>query len=150
MGRMTSPLPSPAVVSAWTGLIRAQRATLQGIRAALKSAGHPPLEWYDVLLELERAGTEGLRPVKLEGRLLLPQPNVSRLLDRLEKARLIERRPCPEDKRGQRIAITPDGLALRAAMWPVYRDAIHREVGEKLGSDDDASVLAALLDRLST
>jgi hypothetical protein len=29
----------------------------------VKAAGLPPLEWYDALLELGRAGADGLRPL---------------------------------------------------------------------------------------
>jgi DNA-binding MarR family transcriptional regulator len=145
---MPAPDPTPAVVRAWTRLIRAQRAALQAIRGDLKAAKLPPLEWYDALLELERAGPAGLRPLQLEDRLLLEQHNVSRLLDRLATAGLIERRPCPQDKRGQVVVITAVGAALRAAMWPTYRAAIARHVGAPLGDDAAAAQLAALLDRM--
>ena len=64
----------------------------------LKSAGLPALEWYDVLLEIERAGP--LRPRDLQSRLLLAQSNLSRLLDRMERAGLIARGDCEQDGRG--------------------------------------------------
>ncbi len=35
-------------------------------------------------------------------------------------------------------------------MWPVYRAAIQRHVGEKLAGDEEAHVLGELLDRLIT
>lgn len=142
------PAPSEAAIRAWTGLVRAQATVLGAVEAELKQAGLPPLAWYDVLLELERASPEGLRPVALEARLLLAQPNVSRLLTRLEAKRLIERRPCPDDRRGQEVHITPAGQALRQAMWPVYSAAIERHVAGKL-DDAEAERLADLLDRLA-
>jgi DNA-binding MarR family transcriptional regulator len=144
---MPDRLPSDAVIRAWARLMRAQQAVLAAVEADLKAAGFPPLAWYDVLLELSRA-EKGLRPFALEQELLLAQYNLSRLLDRLERAGYLERRACPEDGRGQIVAITPSGRALVKRMWPTYRAAIARHVGAKL-SEDDASRLAALLGKLT-
>jgi DNA-binding MarR family transcriptional regulator len=145
---MPERLPSDAVIRAWTRLIRAQQAVLSAVEADLKSAGFPPLAWYDVLLELSRSPEDGLRPFALEQELLLAQYNLSRLLVRLEKARYVERRTCPDDGRGQIVAITASGRALVKRMWPLYRAAIARHVGTKL-SEDEAARLAALLGKLT-
>ena len=134
--------PSDAAVNAWIALQRAQAAALGQVEAALKGAELPSLAWYDVLLELERAGP--LRPRALQARLLFAQYNLSRLLDRLEKAEVIERTPCPEDQRGQLVAISAAGRRLRRRMWSVYGPAIASAIGAKL-DDDDAMVLAGLL-----
>ncbi|HEX2492565.1 MAG TPA: MarR family transcriptional regulator [Steroidobacter sp.] len=144
---MPDALPSDAVIRAWARLIRAQQTVLAAVEAELKAAGFPPLAWYDVLLELSRADA-GLRPFALEQALLLAQYNLSRLLDRLEKAGCIERRTCAEDGRGQIVAITPSGRALIKRMWPTYRAAIARHLGAKL-SEDEAARLASLLGKLT-
>ena len=135
--------PTEAAVLAWVRLVKAARIVLSAVEADLKMAGFPPLAWYDVLLELRRAGT-ALRPLEIEGRLLLAQHNVSRLIDRLEAAGHVERQPCEADGRGQVIALRPSGEALLKAMWPVYRAAIAKYVGAKL-ANEDAERLAQLL-----
>lgn len=137
--------PSETVVLAWARLVRAHRAALAGVEAALKAARHPPLEWYDVLLELERAGP--LRPRDLQARLLLPQSNLSRLLDRMASAGAVERRSCHEDGRGHLVAATDSGRALRRRMWPVYAGAIEHVVAKKL-NESEARSLVDLLGRL--
>lgn len=142
---MTKDAPSDNVIKTWARLMRAANTALSAVERDLKAAGHPPLAWYDVLLELKRVGEPGLRPFEMEEKLLLAQHNVSRLLDRLELNRLIVRRPANEDGRGQRIAITDTGLGLLDAMWPDYRAAIQRHVGDKLKDDDDAERLYHLL-----
>lgn len=141
-------IPSDTVVTAWARLMRAQRLALVLVEADLKAAGFPPLGWYDALLELRRAGETGLRPVELEARLLLEQHNISRLVDRLEAAGYLRRRPCPEDRRGHILALTDAGADLLRRMWPAYRAAIQRHVGSKLGGDGDATALATLLGKL--
>jgi DNA-binding MarR family transcriptional regulator len=127
--------------------MRAQRVTLASVEQALKSAGLPPLLWYDVLLELERAGDAGLRPFELEREMLLAQYNLSRLIDRIEKAGYVERRACVDDGRGQIIAVTGGGKKMRRRMWAVYGPAIQSAIGSRL-PPDQIETLNALLGAL--
>ena len=136
--------PSKTVVRAWARLIKAQQLALAAIECELKAAGLPPLAWYDVLLEVERAGGDGLRPFELERAVLLAQYNLSRLVDRIERAGYVERRVCEEDGRGQLIAITERGKAIRRKMWPAYAGAIEAAVGRHL-SAKEAEALDGLL-----
>ncbi len=134
-------------VALWVALVRAQRRALNGIDAALKAQGLPPLTWYDALLELRRA-EGGLRPKALEGALLLEQYNVSRLVERLVSAGLVARRPDPEDGRARLLMLTPAGSALLRQMWPVYRGAVRASLGAAL-SQEEATALTAQLRKLS-
>lgn len=145
---MPQALPSDSVISAWVGLVRAQRRALLNIEAEIKAAGFPPLAWYDVLLELKRAGGT-LRPQEIEAKLLVAQHNVSRLIDRLAQAGLVERRPVADDGRGQAIAITAAGRDLQKRMWSVYGRAIQTHIGIPLGDDREAEALSKLLGRLT-
>lgn len=140
--------PSEIEITAWARLIRVSGVLVQEVEADLKAAGLPPLAWYDVLLELKRVGADGLRPHELQQAVLLAQYNLSRLIDRMARAGLVERRPCPTDGRGQVVAATTDGLAMLRRMWPVYRDAISRRFAERLGPGEPEA-LARLLARLA-
>lgn len=124
--------PSETVVRAWARLLRAQRVALGQVESALKQAGLPALGWYDVLLELERAAPNGLRPFELEKKLLLEQYNLSRLLERIEQAGYLERRRTEEDGRGYRLFLTAAGKATRKRMWPVYASGIDAALGARL------------------
>ncbi|PWB60646.1 MAG: MarR family transcriptional regulator [Bradyrhizobiaceae bacterium] len=139
--------PSPEAVTAWARLVRVETALLAAVERDLKAAGFPPLAWYDALLELSRAPDGTLRPLDLEKAMLLPQYSTSRLVDRLEQAGLVARAPCPDDGRGQLVAITPAGRALQRRMWDTYAAAIERHVGVKL-PQDDLTKLGELLGRL--
>lgn len=139
--------PDRTTQAAWTALMRTSRRLLEAIEAALKAAGHPPLAWYDALLELDKAGDEGLRPFELKDRLLLPQYGTSRLLDRMAKAGLVDRAGCEDDGRGQVVRISAQGRAVRQAMWPVYAGVLSTRVGARL-TPDEAATLAGLLSRL--
>ncbi len=139
--------PTKTVVRAWARLMKAQQLALAAIEQALKKAELPPLAWYDVLLEVERAGPDGLRPLELERAMLLAQYNLSRLVDRIERAGYVERRACEEDGRGQLIAITDKGKVIRRKMWPVYARAIEAAIGRHL-STNQADALDGLLGTL--
>jgi DNA-binding MarR family transcriptional regulator len=128
--------PSNTVIRAWARLMKAQQLALALIEQSLKAAGLPALGWYDVLLEVERAGEDGLRPFELERAMLLAQYNLSRLVDRIERAGYVERRACEEDGRGQLIAITNAGKAIRRKMWPVYARAIEATIGQHLSAKE--------------
>jgi DNA-binding MarR family transcriptional regulator len=146
----TEPCPAgsctEAAERAWVQLVRAHRSALCSVEKALRAADLPPLEWYDVLLELERGGP--LRPRDLQDRLLLAQYNLSRLLDRMESDGLVERERCSDDARCQWVKATAQGEALRARMWPVYADAIRTAVEARL-TRTQAAQLADLLGKLS-
>ena len=142
--------PSDAVVSTWTRLVRAQRTALALIERTLKTADLPPLAWYDVLLELERAGEYGLRPFELERRMLLAQYNLSRLIERVLQAGYVRREACKDDGRGHVLVITPAGRAARRRIWNVYGPAIQAAIGEHLSESEVerlGSLLGALIER---
>lgn len=140
--------PSKATVDFWITLTRAQHSILASIESSLKLASMPPLEWYDVLLELDRAGNKGERAFIIQKQLLLPQYSLSRLLHRIEKAGYLARQICGEDGRGQVLIITDSGKEIRQKMWVIYADAMQRAIGEKL-SADDVSAFASTLKRLA-
>lgn len=142
------PQPSPSITRAWVRLMRAQQRVLGAIEYDLKTADLPPLGWYDVLLELSRATDGRLRPYEIEERTLLAQHNLSRLLDRMDKAGLVQREVYAEDGRGRWVIITDAGRSMQARMWRVYAGALQRHLGDKL-NDAQADQLAELLSPLS-
>ncbi|WP_310412490.1 MarR family transcriptional regulator [Mycoplana sp. BE70] len=141
------PTPSAEITRAWTELMRAQRSLVAAMESDLRIAGQPPLGWYDVLWELDRATDGRLRPYEIEERTLLAQYNLSRLIDRLEKEGLVRRETFDQDGRGRWVVITEKGRAVRADMWSVYGRSIQAHIGEKLDKAE-AATLAALLFRL--
>jgi DNA-binding MarR family transcriptional regulator len=134
-------------ITAWARLVRAQQVLLERVEADLKQAGLPPLRWYDVLLELRRAGAHGLRQYEIGDAVLLSKYNVSRLLDRLERENLLERYVCEEDGRGARVQITAAGRDLLKRMWPVYSAAIAEHFAQYFNMTE-LKQLAGFLGRL--
>jgi DNA-binding MarR family transcriptional regulator len=136
--------PTPEVVEAWASLVRTERALRDKVEEALKRAGLPALDWYHVLHEIDRAPKGMMRQTGVQDRTQLAQYNVCRLVDRLEREGLVERRQCPLDARNNVLLITARGRALRRQMWPVYAKAIDEHFGARL-SQAEAEQLARLL-----
>ncbi|MEO1248476.1 MAG: MarR family winged helix-turn-helix transcriptional regulator [Pseudomonadota bacterium] len=118
------------------------------MEAEVQQAGFPPLDWYDILLELDRAGGAGLRPVELREKVGVAQYNLSRLMDRMIKAGMVNKLPCEDDRRGHVLTINETGRTTLRRMWPVYSSAIQRHLGVKL-TEDDLQMLALLLGKLT-
>jgi DNA-binding MarR family transcriptional regulator len=66
---------------------------------------------FEVLLRLARTPGQALRMTDLAAQTLLTTSGITRVVDRLERDRLVERRACPTDRRGAFAAITAEGLA---------------------------------------
>lgn len=137
---------SDSTMTAWAGLVRASQSVIGAIEADLKAAGFPALDWYDVLLELERSEGE-LRPREIAKETLFARYSVTRLIDRLESQGLVKRIACPDDARGAIIQITKKGMNLRKEMWQVYAAAIQRHFADRLEAGD-AGQLARLLGKV--
>jgi len=133
-------------IAAWTSLIRASERALANIEDALAAKNLPTLSWYDALLEIERAGSEGIRPYELKARLLLPQYGTSRLLNRIVEAGYIRRLSCTQDGRGHIVQITEKGKAIRQKMWPVYAQCLKDIIEDRLDRSE-ADLMRVLLDR---
>ena len=108
----------------WGLFLLAHTLLLEQIESALSAASLPPLSWYDVLWELEKADGGRLRMHDLAERVVLSRSNLTRLADRLEKAGLINREHCPHDRRGNFCVISQTGKETRKKMWPIYRRQI--------------------------
>lgn len=101
---------------------------------------------YNVLRILRGAGEKGLPTLEVAGRLVEQTPGITRLLDRLEKKKLIRRQRCPEDRRQVLCWITLEGLDLLGRLEDPLRE-FDRNVFKML-SVKELRALVRLLDRI--
>jgi DNA-binding MarR family transcriptional regulator len=115
---------------------------MRGMAELFRTVGLSPTQ-YNALRILRGAGEPGLTCGEIASRLITADPDVTRLLDRLEKAQLIARVRSTEDRRVVRARITPAGLeALAGLDGPVA--ALHvRQLGH-MGRERLATLIELL------
>jgi DNA-binding MarR family transcriptional regulator len=93
----------------WEALLSAQVSVMRGF-AAERMWDEISLNEYDVLYALKKAGC-ALRQGELTKQVLLSQPALSRMVERLEQRGLVGRATDPDDRRGVLITLTDAGAA---------------------------------------
>ncbi len=90
-------------------LTKAQQAVQQLFKAELAPFGITPGQ-YAILSCLW--DQDGQTPRQLADRLSLDSSSITGILDRVEHKGLIERQPCPKDRRALQVVLTPKGREL--------------------------------------
>jgi DNA-binding MarR family transcriptional regulator len=124
-------------------LMRTADALMRQVEALFKPYTISPTH-YNVLRILRGAGEAGLSCRDVSDRMITRDPDMTRLLDRLEKRALIQRRRDTEDRRVVKTRITPAGLALLAELDEPVRQ-LHEQQLVSL-DDQQLQTLNALLD----
>jgi|KBSSwiStaDraftv2_1062776.scaffolds.fasta_scaffold47909_3 DNA-binding MarR family transcriptional regulator len=123
--------------------------TVDLLRADLERALAPRSitpQQYNVLRILRGSHPEPLATLEIADRMIERAPGITRLLDRLEAARLVSRKRCGEDRRIVHCSITREGLAVLAALDEPVREIGQKRVG-RLSKSQLANLLQ-LLDRI--
>lgn len=99
------------------------------------------------ILNLLRGSTKGLTQIELSRELITHRSNVTGLVDRLVKRRLVQRQTNPNDRRVWRITLTNSGIELIHEILPDY----YRHIEELWGGTPAARAtrLAKELEQLT-
>ena len=135
-----------AAVSAWESLFRAQVSVMRLLSAEFPT-GEISFNEYDVLFNISREPESRLRLRALNEHVLLAQPSVSRLVDRLAAKGLVHKEPDPGDGRGTLVMMTEKGHATFRRVAVVHMESIARRVGDAL-DPEELCRLEALCDKL--
>ena len=108
---------SALALEAWEALFRAQVTIMRRLTADFPT-DEITMGDYDVLFTLSQAPGRRLRIKNLGENMLLTQPSVSRLIDRLAQRELVTKTPDPADRRGVIVELTEHGYGVfrRAAI----------------------------------
>jgi DNA-binding MarR family transcriptional regulator len=103
---------------------------------------------YEVLLILARAGEAGLPMSAISREQVLTTGGVTRLIDRMEAAGLVERAANPGDRRGRLVRLSAEGEAKAVEATRVHLENLRRHFIEPIPADhrdqfgDDLRVLS--------
>jgi DNA-binding MarR family transcriptional regulator len=129
---------------AFVSLLRTADAMARGAEALLKPYSLSGTQ-YNILRILRGAGEKGLACSEVGGRLISRDPDMTRLLDRMESRGLIVRAREVQDRRVVKTRITAEGLKLLDELdKPVHE--LHRRQWRHI-SAKQLRQLANLLDR---
>jgi|SRR6476619_7570916 len=104
---------------AWGALTRTHAAISQRLQDALAAADFPPLPWYEVLATVAEAPEQRMKMGELAEALVITRGGLTKLVDRLIKAGLMERTFCETDRRVSYATLLPTGADLLSEMRPV-------------------------------
>ncbi|HEV7860830.1 MAG TPA: MarR family transcriptional regulator [Pyrinomonadaceae bacterium] len=107
---------------------RTAEALMWGVMEALKPAGLTPTQ-YNVLRILRGAGKEGLACREIAERMVNRDPDITRLLDRLEGQKLVKRSREKKDRRVVMTYITAEGLRLLKELDGPMTELHERQLG---------------------
>lgn len=134
-------------LSAWRLFLRTYRRVLDELEGELQERRGLSLAWYDVLIQLYRSPERRLRMNELAGSVLLSKSGLTRLIDRMEKAGLVERASCPSDRRGSFAVLTPRGEEVFKEAAPIHLEGIAKHFTDHL-TPDEASTMVGAFERI--
>lgn len=95
------------------------------------------------ILRILRGSDKALKVQTIKERMIDRAPNATRLMDKLCAKDLIERIPCPDDRRVVHIEITNKGMKLLEEISDNFNDDLLKNINE-----EEASTLSNLLDKI--
>ena len=137
----------PPAVRAWTRLLRAYASTTRLLSAQLHAEHGLTINDYEALYLLSRAEGQRMKRIDLSRRLVLTPSGVTRLLEGLEQAGLVERAACATDLRVAYAQLTDAGRKRLEAASCAHVGSV-RALLEKHLSDEEIDELAELLGKL--
>ena len=139
--RQTKPFESPAQ-EVILSLYRTSDVLRRRFSELVKPYGIS-LQQYNVLRILRGAHNAGTPTLEIADRMVEKTPGITRLLDRLEAKKLVQRRRCPGDRRQVLCWITESGLQLLADLDKPLVSAGSNAV-EPLSNTDLRSLISTL------
>ncbi|WP_309065896.1 MarR family winged helix-turn-helix transcriptional regulator [Microbacterium sp.] len=132
-------------VEAWESLFRAQHELFTSMARDFEATALSQAE-YDVLLTVTRAPDMSARLRDVTAKMLISQPSVSRLVDRMVARGLVTKAADPLDRRGAVITATDAGARAFRQLATVHGRSIAEHMSRL--TDDELRALLELTDKL--
>lgn len=136
-------------MSTWVAFLRGHAALTRELNAQLVARHGLTLNDYEVLLHLSQARDQRMRRVDLAQTVVLTQSGITRLLEGLERADLVERAECASDRRVAYAVLTDSGLERLREAAGTHLDGVHELFADRF-SDDELATLGVLLGRFGS
>lgn len=124
-------------------LVEAHAGIMDVVARDLSTVG-AQVSSFEVLLRLARSPDHRLRMSELAAQTSVTNSGLTRLIDRLVAAGLVERSICETDRRGYYATLTQEGLDRLAAALPTHLDTIDRVLTGVLRHDELEGFISTL------
>jgi DNA-binding MarR family transcriptional regulator len=131
----TTPWLTAEEQRAWRSFLSACQSLFGAVDAQLLRESGLPLGYYEILVHLSEAPDRALRMSQLAKASTYSRSRLSHAVARLEERRLVERRDCPTDRRGQVAQLTDEGFALLEAAAPGHVEQVRRSLIDALTAE---------------
>ena len=136
---------SDTSAAAWIGLLETHKHLTRELEAELVAEHGLSISGLEVLFRLARADGHTMRLTALAEAAGLSLSRVSRILDALERRRLVERRSDADDSRAKQAWLTPQGLELLRAAQHTHFAGVERRFFDRI-SPSDVETLARVFE----
>lgn len=134
------------LITTFGRLVEAYSRMERWLGSALEFETGLPHVWFEVLIRLTRSEDGQLTMSSLAEQIALTTSGVTRLVDRMQAAGYVERRPCPTDRRVAYARVTDAGREALDRAATVHADNLR--VAFDGFDDHDLAALDEMLDRL--
>lgn len=141
--------PDSLRLAAWRAFLEVHAHVTDRLEQELEAERRLPLTWYDVLVQLQEAPGHRLRMTELANAVLLSKSGLTRLVDRMCAAHLVERNPDPEDRRVTHVTLTDTGYMRLQDAAPIHMRGIDLHFAQYL-TDEEASCIRAAFTRINS
>lgn len=121
---------------AWRAFLAGWTALEQRLEADLKSSHGITLDDYEILVHLSDQADNRMRMSDLADSLLASRSRLTYRVDRLERAGLVERRPCAEDGRSIWAVLTAEGRRMLEAAAPVHVTGVREYLVDRFSPEE--------------
>ena len=132
---------------AWIAISQTHAAITGRLQEALAAGDLPPLPWYEVLATVADASEQRMKMGELAESLVITRGGLTKLVDRLIKAGLMERTFCETDRRVSYATLLPAGVDLLGEMRPIVRAELAAAFTASL-SVEEADDLRGTMERI--
>jgi len=140
--------PSAEGLRAWRLFFESAQALLDVLDAELEHAVGISQRWYDVLVHLEDS-PHGIPMNELADRILYSKSGFTRVVDRMEEAKLVRRTRPENNRRTILIVLTEQGTEMLERARRHHRDGIQRHFSQHL-TNTDIRALTHALEKVTT
>ena len=139
--------PQAVELAAFARLMRAHTVLRRELEAEVLRPRGLTINDFEALLHLSKSDDNRLRRVDLVERLMLTPSGVTRLLDGLQDAGLVENLQCDDDARVTWARLTEDGIETVECVGVSHTERLRSLFRDAL-SEDEVAQLSELLGRL--